>query len=67
MSTVKSETRTSVTDVSYFKPNKESDDIVTSVEEWAARLLKPDITNILKGVKRDSNTKRRFLACKKSN
>jgi hypothetical protein len=36
MSTVKSETRTPVTDVSYFKPNKERDDVVTSLEEWAA-------------------------------
>jgi hypothetical protein len=36
MSTVKSETGTPVTDVSYFKPNKERDDIVSSLEEWAA-------------------------------
>ena len=65
MSTVKSETHTPVTDVSYFKPNKERDDIVTSLEEWAARLLKPDITDILKMAKRDSNTKRRFWRAKK--
>jgi hypothetical protein len=51
MSTVKSETRNPVTDVSYFKPNKERDDVVTSLEEWAARLLKPDITDILKVAK----------------
>ncbi len=60
MSTVKSETRTPVTDMSYFKPNKERDDVVASLEEWAARLLKQDITDILKAVKRDSETKRRF-------
>jgi hypothetical protein len=59
MSTVKSETCTPLTDVSYFKPNKERDHVVTSLKEsWAARLLKPDITDILKVVKRDSNTKR---------
>jgi hypothetical protein len=46
--------------VSYFKPNEERDDVVTSLEEWAARLLKPDITDILKIAKSDSNTKRRF-------
>jgi hypothetical protein len=53
--------------VSYFKPNKERDDVVTSLEEWAVRLLKPDITDILKVAKRDSNTKRRFCHAKKSN
>jgi hypothetical protein len=67
MSTVKSETRTPVTDVSYFKPNKERDDMVTSLEEWAARLLKPDITDTLKVAKKDGNTKRRFQCAKKSN
>ncbi len=67
MSTVKSETQTPVTDMSYFKPNKERDDIVTPLEEWAARLLKPDITDILRVVKRDSNTTRRFWRAKKSN
>jgi hypothetical protein len=65
MSTVKSETCTLVTDVSYLKPNKERDDVVTSLEELAARLLEPDITDILKVAKKDSNTKRRFR-CEKS-
>jgi hypothetical protein len=65
MSTVKSETHTPVTDVSFFKPNKERDDIVMSLEEWAALLLKPEITDILKVVKKDSNTKRRFRHAKK--
>jgi hypothetical protein len=65
MSTVKSETRTPVTDVSYFKPNKERDDVVTSLEEWAAQLLKPDITDILKVAKKNSNTKIRFRCAKK--
>jgi hypothetical protein len=31
MSTVTSETRTPVTDISYLKPNKERDDVVTSL------------------------------------
>jgi hypothetical protein len=64
MSTVKSETRTPVTDLSYFKPNKDRSDVVTSLEEWAARLLKPDITDILKDAKADSNTKKRFQRAK---
>jgi hypothetical protein len=36
MSTVKSETHIPVTDVSFFKPNEERDDVVSSLEEWAA-------------------------------
>jgi hypothetical protein len=64
MSTVKSEIHTPVTDVSYFKPNEERPDVVTSLEEWAERLLKPDITDILKVAKADSNTKRRFQCAK---
>jgi hypothetical protein len=64
MSTVKNETRTPVTDVHYFKPNKDRTDILTSLEEWAARLLKPDITDILKVAKADSNTKKRFQCAK---
>jgi hypothetical protein len=66
MSTVKSETFTPVTDVSHFKPNKERYDVVISLEEWAAWLLKPDITDILKVAKKVSNTKRRFKHAKKS-
>ncbi len=65
MSTVKSGMRTPVTDVSYFEPNEKRDEVVTSLEEWAARLLKPDITDILKVArKNDSNTKRRFWRAK---
>jgi hypothetical protein len=60
MSTVKCEILTPVTDVSYFKPNKERDDVITSLEDLAAGLLKPDITGILKVAKKNSNTKRRF-------
>ncbi len=65
MSTVKSETHTPVTNMSFFKPNKERDDVVTSLEEWAAQLLKPEITDILKVAKKDSNTKRGFRHAKK--
>jgi hypothetical protein len=66
MSSEKSETRTPVTDVSYFKPNKERPDVVTFLEEWAARLLKPDITDVLKVAKADSNTKKK-ISVKNSN
>jgi hypothetical protein len=65
MSTVKSETQTPVTNVLSFKPNKERDDVITSLEEWAARLLEPDITDVLKVAKKNSNTKRRFKRAKK--
>jgi hypothetical protein len=65
MTTVKSETRTPVTDVTYFKPYEERDEVITSLEEWAAWLLKPDITDILKVAKKYSNTKRRFKCAKK--
>jgi hypothetical protein len=65
MSKVKSETGTHVTDMSFFKPNKERDDVVSSLKEWAAQLFKPDITDILKVAKKDSNTKRRFRRTKK--
>ncbi len=65
MFTVKSETRSPVTDVSYFKPNKERDNLVTSLEEWAGRLLESDITDMLKVAKKDSNTKRWFWHAKK--
>jgi hypothetical protein len=64
MSTVKSEICTPVTDVSYFKPNKERPDIVTTLGEWAARLMKLDITDIMKVSKADSDTKRRFQGTK---
>ncbi len=50
--------------MSYFKPNKDRTDVVTSLEEWAARLLKPDITDILKVGKADSDTKIRFQCAK---
>ncbi len=65
MSTLNSETLAPVTDMIFFKPNKERDDIITSLEEWAAQLLKPDITDILKVAKNDSNTRRRFRHVKK--
>jgi hypothetical protein len=36
-----------VSEVYYFKPNKDRTDVVTSLKDWAARLLKPDVTLIL--------------------
>jgi hypothetical protein len=44
---------------------KRKDDVITSLEEWAAGLLKPDITDILKVAKKDSDTKKRFEHAKK--
>jgi hypothetical protein len=64
MPTVKSDTCTPVTDVSYFKPNKDRPDIVTSLEEWAARQLKPAISDVLKVAKVDGDTKRQFQHAK---
>ena len=48
MSPVKSEKKNVVSDLSYFKPNEDQTDVVTSLEEWAARILEPDIPVILK-------------------
>ena len=39
--------------MSYFKPNKDRTDVVTSLEESAARLLKPDIKDLLNDSKAD--------------
>ncbi len=64
MSIVKGEIRTLVTDVSYFEPNEERPDIITSLGEWSARLLNPVIADILKVAKKDSNTRRKFQHAK---
>jgi hypothetical protein len=64
MSTVNSETRIPATDVSSSKSNKDRTDVITSLEEWAARLLKPEITDLLKVSKADNNTKIRFQCTK---
>jgi hypothetical protein len=47
MSTVNRVRSNIVLEVYYFKLNTDRTDVVTSLEEWAARLLKPDVTLIL--------------------
>ena len=47
MSPVKSEKKYVVSELSYFKPTEDRKDVVTSLEEWAARILEPDISMIL--------------------
>jgi hypothetical protein len=47
MSPVKSEKKNVVSELSYFKPTEDWKDVVTSLEEWAARILEPDIPVIL--------------------
>ena len=44
MSTAGSTEHTLVSDVSDFKPNKNIDDVVSSLEQWAFMLLKPTVT-----------------------
>jgi hypothetical protein len=46
MSTANSGDRVLITDVSYFKPDEDRKDVIPSLEEWAARLLKPHITEL---------------------
>jgi hypothetical protein len=44
MSKANSGDRVLITDVSHFKPNENRKDVILSLEEWAARLLKPHIS-----------------------
>ncbi len=44
MSPVKSEINYVVSELSYFKPSEDRKDVVTSLEEWAARILESDIS-----------------------
>jgi hypothetical protein len=41
-------------------PAENREDVVTSLEEWAARLLEPDIPMILDEAMRNKETKARF-------
>jgi hypothetical protein len=67
MSTVRGKS-TQVTDVYYFKPNKERTDVIISLEEWAAMILKSDIPDLLKEAKTfDNDTKKRFKRANKQN
>ena len=44
MATAQSDVHTLVTNVSQFKPNEKRDDVVTSLEQWAAMIFKPILT-----------------------
>ncbi len=46
MSKPNSRDRVLITDVSYFKPNEDRKDVITSLEEWAGRFLNPHITEL---------------------
>ena len=48
MSKANSGDRVLIKDVSYFKPDENRKDVIPSLEEWAARLLKPHITELNK-------------------
>jgi hypothetical protein len=55
MSPVKSERKYVVSELSFFKPNENQKDVVASLEEWAARLLEPDISMILDKARKDKD------------
>ena len=65
MSPVKSERKYVVSELSFFKPNENQKDVVASLEEWAARLLEPDISMILNEARKDKDTSARFSRAKK--
>ena len=50
--------------MTYFKPTENRKDVVTSLKEWAARLLEPDVTLILTDAEKDNNTRARFVSAK---
>ncbi len=65
MSPVKSERKYVVSELSYFKPSEDRKDVVTSLEEWAARILEPDISMILDEAMKNKDTNARFNCVKK--
>ena len=65
MSPVKSEKKYVVSELSYFKPSEDRKYVVTSLEEWAARILMPDIPMILKEAIKNTDTNARFTYAKK--
>jgi hypothetical protein len=56
MSRANSGDRVLITDVSYFKPDENRKDVIPSLEEWAARLLKPHIST---GLNKETKTRLR--------
>ncbi len=65
MSPVRSVKKNIISDLSYFKPNEDQKDVVASLKQWAAMLLKPDISIILKEENMDEDTRERFSRAKK--
>ena len=65
MSPVRSDKKNIVSDLSYFIPNEDRKDVVASLKQWAAMLLKPDIPMILKEENMDEDTRERFSCAKK--
>jgi hypothetical protein len=65
MSKVRTEKSNLVTDLSFFKPNDVRTDVVTSFEEWAARILKPNFPQSLAEAKKDKDTSARFERARK--
>jgi hypothetical protein len=65
MSPVRSEKKNIVLDLSHFKPNEDRKDVVASLKQWAAMLLKLDIPMILKEENMDKDTRERFSGAKK--
>ena len=65
MSKVRTKKSTLVTDLSFFKPDDVWTDVVTSFEEWAARILKPNFPQSLAEAKKDTDTSARFVRARK--
>jgi hypothetical protein len=57
--------RTPVDKISIFLPDKEKQGVCVSLEEWAAQILKPNISTVLSNAMTDSKTKTRFEGAKK--
>ncbi len=60
MSRVRTKKSTLVMDLSFFKPDDVRMDVVTSFEEWAARILKPNFPQSLADAKKNTDTSARF-------
>ena len=58
--TVRNKAPTLVDDLKYFKPNGIRNNVVTSLEEWAAKILEPDFAQSLAEAKNDKDTRSRF-------
>ena len=52
----RNKTPTLVDDLKYFKTNEIRKDVVTSLKEWAARILEPDFTHRLAEAKKNKDT-----------